>query len=193
VTRVDAPFAEVLRLLGELRSDGILGFRFDTQTGPRTAYLLLEAGEDQALDPRARRLLDLLGLDPSLRSFPIRFGFDDGRATEIQMYTRSLIEIIGNLAAQVQVPAGDVAAGRTYPTQLTPAELESLPTLSIRIARGATLGGLRRRRLSRHLVLDRRSGLRLEARVQRSDAALESHRQERRGAAAGDHDPDRLV
>jgi hypothetical protein len=38
VGRVDAPFAEVLRLLGELRSAGILGFRFDTQTGARTAY-----------------------------------------------------------------------------------------------------------------------------------------------------------
>jgi hypothetical protein len=62
-----------------------------------------------------------------------------------------------------------------------------------RVACGAALGVLRRRRLSRHLVLDRRSGLRLEARVQRSDAALESHRQERRGAAAGDHDSDRLV
>jgi hypothetical protein len=29
------------------------------------------------------------------------------------------------------VPAGEVAAGRTYPTQLSPAELSSLPTLTV--------------------------------------------------------------
>lgn len=130
-TRVDARFAEILDLLGELRNDGVLGFRFDTQTGPRTAYLLLEDREGQMLDLRARRLLDLLSLDPVMRSFPIRFGFSEGRAGEIRIYTRSLIEILGNLAAQVEVPAGDVAAGRTFPTQASPAELPSLPHLTV--------------------------------------------------------------
>ncbi|MGH6904726.1 MAG: hypothetical protein ACREIR_18520 [Geminicoccaceae bacterium] len=131
VTRVDARFAEVLDLLGELRSDGALGFRFDTQTGPRTAFLLLEDREGHPLGPRARRLLGLLGLDPDLRSFPIRFGFSEGRTDEIRIYTRSLIEILGNLAAQVEVPAGEVAAGRTHPTHTSPAELPSLPDLTV--------------------------------------------------------------
>jgi len=129
---VDAAFAEVLELLGELRGDGVLGFRFDTQTGPRTVYLLLEGPEERPLDPRARHLLDLLGLDPTVRSFPIRFGFGEGRASEIRIYTRSLIEILGNLAAQIEVPAGNVAAGRTYPTQAGPAELPALPYLAVR-------------------------------------------------------------
>ena len=131
VTRVDARFAQVLELLGELRADGDLGFRFDTETGPRTAYLLLEDREGHPLDPGAGRLLELLGLDPGLRSFPIRFGFSQGRADEIRIYTRSLIEILTNLAAQVEVPADDVAAGRTYPTQLSPAELPALPDLTV--------------------------------------------------------------
>ena len=131
LTRVDTRFAEVLDLLGELRADGVLGFRFDTETGPRTAYLLLEDREDHPLDPRARRLLELLGLDPDLRSFPIRFGFSQGRTGEIRIYTRSLIEIFTNLAAQVEVPAGDVAAGATYPTQMSPVELPSLPDLAV--------------------------------------------------------------
>ncbi|HYZ27378.1 MAG TPA: hypothetical protein VE592_03225 [Geminicoccaceae bacterium] len=129
--RFDADFAEVLELLGQLRSDGVLGFRFDTQTGPRTVYLLLEGAEGEPLDPRARRLLNLLGLDPEARSFPIRFGFSEARPSEIRIYTRSLIEILGNLAAQVEVPAGNVAAGRTYRTQARLAELPAIPRLSV--------------------------------------------------------------
>ena len=131
VTRVDARFAQVLELLGELRADGLLGFRFDTETGPRTAHLLLEQREDQPLDPRATRLIELLDLDPALRSFPIRFGFSEGRADEIRIYTRSLIEILGNLAAQVEVPPDDVAAGRTLPTRPSPPELPALPHLGV--------------------------------------------------------------
>ena len=130
-TRVDAAFAEVIELLGALRADGVLGFRFDTQAGPRTVYLVLDEDTARPLDPRARRLLELLGLDPDLRSFPIRFGFREARGSEIRIYTRSLIEILGNLAAQVAVPAADVAGGRTYATQARPDELPSLPTLSV--------------------------------------------------------------
>jgi hypothetical protein len=133
--RFDADFAEVLDLLAELRNEGVLGFRFDSQTGPRTVYLILEGAEGRPLDPRARRLLDLLGLDPEVRSFPIRFGFGESRPSEIRLYTRSLIEILGNLAAQVEVPEGNVAAGRTYRTQAGPAGLPSLPYLAVH-ARG---------------------------------------------------------
>jgi hypothetical protein len=127
----DPEFAEVLNLLAVLRSDGVLGFRFDTQAGPRTAYLLLEDQEGEPLDPRARHLLDLLKLDPEVRNFPIRFGLGAEQTTEIRIYTRSLIEILSNLAAQVEVPAGNVAAGRTYPTQARPAQLDVLPGLVV--------------------------------------------------------------
>jgi hypothetical protein len=128
---VDPEFAEVLELLGALRRDGVLGFRFDTQAGPRTAYLLLEDQESELLEPRARRLLDLLHLDTGVRSFPIRFGFGRDEPTEIRIYTRSLIEILSNLSAQVEVPDDNVDGGRTYPTQLRPAELGVLPSLAV--------------------------------------------------------------
>lgn len=131
MTRVDARFAEVLELVSELRADGALGFRFETETAPRTAHLILADRKGEPLDPRARRLIELLGLDPARRSFPILFGFSEGRAGEIRIYTRSLIEILGNLAAQVEVPSDDVAVGRTFPTHPSPPELPALPDLTV--------------------------------------------------------------
>lgn len=129
--RVDARFVEVLQLLGELRNDGILGFRFEAEDGRRTAYLLLEDPGDRPRDARAARLLDLLGLDRGVADFPIRFGVGTGQADEIRIYTRSLLEILDNLAAQIEVPGADVAAGRTYRTQTSPAELPLLPSLAV--------------------------------------------------------------
>jgi hypothetical protein len=90
--QVDAAFVEVLQLLGELRDDGILGFRFEAEGGRRTAYLLLEDPDDKKpLDARAERLLDLLDLDPGMTDIPIRFGFGTGDAGEIRIYTRSVL------------------------------------------------------------------------------------------------------
>lgn len=129
--RLDPAFAEVIGLIGDLRSDGVLGFRFDSQDGRRIAYLLLSKEGKEAQDPRVRRLVELLDLDPNATSFPIRFGFGDGARAEIRIYTGSLMEILNNLGSQIAVPAGDVAAGRTRPTQASPAELASLPSLDV--------------------------------------------------------------
>jgi hypothetical protein len=131
IAQFDAAFVEVLQLLGDLRSDGILGFRFEADGGSRTAYLLLEEPDDQPRDARAARLLELLDLDPDMTDFPIRFGFGTGETDEIRIYTRSLLEILDILAAQIEVPGGDVAEGRTYATQTSPAELAMLPNLSV--------------------------------------------------------------
>jgi hypothetical protein len=131
IARVDASFVEVLQLIGDLRNDGLLGFRFELDGSRRTAYLLLADGNDQPPDARAKRLLGLLGLDPGATSFPIRFGFGASNAGEIRIYTRSLLEILNNLASQIEVPGGDVAEGRTYATQANPADLPLLPNLSV--------------------------------------------------------------
>ncbi len=131
IGRVDATFVEVLQLIGDLRNDGLLGFRFEVEGGRRTAHLLLADGDQSPPDARTARLRALLDLDPGMTSFPIRFGFGTGKAGEIRIYTRSLLEILNNLAAQIEVPGGDVAEGRTYPTRISPAELPLLPNLAV--------------------------------------------------------------
>jgi hypothetical protein len=127
----DRRFDQSLLLLEQLRTDGVLGFRFDTQATGRTAYLMFDQ-DAGTLDPRAADLLELLGLDPTLRSFPIRFGFGKGRPGEIRMDTRSLIEILSILGAQMEVPGDDVAAGKTYPTRVAGEDLAALPAVAIR-------------------------------------------------------------
>jgi hypothetical protein len=168
-----------------------VGFRFDTQAGPRTAYLLLEDRENRALDARARRLLDLLQLDPKARSFPIRFGFGADRTEEIRIYTSSLIEILGTLAGQIEVPAGNVTAGRTYPTQARPAALGGLPSLAVsaRELRPYQSFVAVAYRATWYWIDDRDyASKRVFSTLMLPFNLVEG----RRSAAAGDHDPDGL-
>jgi hypothetical protein len=129
-TPADVGFSEVLGLLDALRRDGAVGFGFATKDSVQTAELLINAGPKAPLESRVRRLIELLGLDPSERSFRIAFGFGDGARHEIKVYTRSLFEILSSLAALIEVPESDIAAGRTYPSRAAPLGL--IPTLAVK-------------------------------------------------------------
>jgi len=77
-----------------------------------------------------RRLIELLGLDPAARSFPLVFWFGDSSPNQIKVYTRSLFEILSSLAARISVPDDDVAAGQTYGTRSAP--VGALPTIAVK-------------------------------------------------------------
>jgi hypothetical protein len=126
----DAGFVEVLGLLESLRRQGLLGFGFQTKNEAQTAELLINDRPHTPRDARVRRLVELLGLDPTAHSFSLVFGFGDGARNQIKVYTRSLFEILSSLAAQISVPDADVAAGHTYGTR--PAPLGAIPTIAVK-------------------------------------------------------------
>jgi hypothetical protein len=109
-------YLEALGLIEALRTEEVIGIRFEGYPDARNAFLLVD-GADGAADPRLRRLMRLLRLDPSLRSYRIVFGLGEHRADQIALYTRSLIEILGALADEIEVPEPLVASGQTYPAR----------------------------------------------------------------------------
>jgi hypothetical protein len=62
--------------------------------------------------------------------FPVIYGTGEGAPDAIRVLTRSISEIMKDLAGQIEVPQEDVAAGRT------PAKLaeRTRPTLAVRLA-----------------------------------------------------------
>jgi hypothetical protein len=125
----DPGFVDVLRLLDSLRRQGLVGFGFQTKNDVQTAELLIN-DRSHSLRDGVRRLVELLGLDPAARSFPLVFGFGDGARNQINVYTRSLFEILSSLAAGISVPDGAVAAGHTYSTRSAP--VGAIPTIAVK-------------------------------------------------------------
>ena len=58
----------------------------------------------------------ILGLRPGLREAAVRYGFIPANDSEIAMLTRSMLQIIIELALQIDVPAEHIAEGRTVGT-----------------------------------------------------------------------------
>ena len=110
----DDSFAEALQLLVRLAQRGDVRPRIDRVGTGRAVVLSLEPGRGEATSADQHRLMELLGVDPAARQLRVLSGLGRSGSDTLTVGTRSLIEVMGQLAADVDVPADDIEAGRTF-------------------------------------------------------------------------------
>jgi hypothetical protein len=110
-------FLRLLELLDRIQRSGSLGLRVKGPTGSgETCVVTFRSGEVlpetvQEID-EARRLLKL---DPDVHEFRLVFAAVPVADDELAVITRSLLQIMQNVAAEIEAPPRDVAEGRVTP------------------------------------------------------------------------------
>jgi hypothetical protein len=124
-TEPDPTFLELVGIIGRLADGGRLGVSLEAQpsTEPngaaRRVVLTLVEGRDQdRLARDQRRLRELLGLPPGASEIEVAYGIGARRGQTIGVRTRSLMEVLNEMAAAVEVPAASVERGRAEPRDL---------------------------------------------------------------------------
>ena len=107
----DPMFTEVLALLLELQRAGRLPIQLAVGSRERVASVKIGPGATE--DSPERRLRSLLALPADRENFEIIYSLGGARPGEIPIRTRSLLEVMGQIAADIVVPEGDVRDGRT--------------------------------------------------------------------------------
>ncbi len=126
--QADPQFIELVGLIDELTRGGWIALtttapadrkakgRADEEAkgGRRPTYLLFRAGRPEpGLQAKVARVRELLRLDPKRNEFELIFGLGPSEDPEkIAFRTRSLIEILGDLAGAVDMPDAAVAEQR---------------------------------------------------------------------------------
>ena len=77
--------------------------------------LVFGPSKDPELAAKGREIKSLLGIRPDLRELKVNYGGYSGRDDEIDMMTRSMLQIMLEFAAVVQVPQSDVEQGKALP------------------------------------------------------------------------------
>ena len=118
---------EFLRLLGALRTlqeAGALRVRLRREKEAARVFLAFETRHAPSMRGLVSRVVRLLGIDPSSREVEVVYGADQvrTRAREIPVLTRSLLNVLFAVAAEVEVPEEDVRAGRTSATLREPGD-----------------------------------------------------------------------
>jgi hypothetical protein len=117
LTAAEPEFMQALKLIQRIQDQGGVGMRveMDEQDRPTTLVTLRSRRvTDQTMDD-SRELRRLLGLAPDGEEFKLVFGRIASGDRELAVQTRSLLHILGILAAQVEVPVEHVAEGRATP------------------------------------------------------------------------------
>ncbi|MBL6080706.1 hypothetical protein JMJ56_22065 [Belnapia sp. T18] len=104
-----------LALIGALRQAqavGAIGLRFERHGGAGRVFLLLDGDT-----PAVRQARSLLGLDPREREAEVAYGRARAGARQVAILTRSVLQVLYELGAQIEVSEADVARGDTRATE----------------------------------------------------------------------------
>jgi hypothetical protein len=96
-------------------------------------YNFLPGKPDPEVDGQERRWRESLGLDPKGKHFRVVFGTGRGGPGEIRVVTRSIMAILIDVARGIQVPASDIAEGRTT---ATPTDFRPVAHIAIQSSTG---------------------------------------------------------
>ena len=109
----DPDFYRVLSMLRELQESDSFGIRVEeTKAGAGRIMVFRAHHADDAMAATSQKARELLHLSPSAEEFRLVLGAVPQDDKEIAMLTRSMMEILAEASAGVEIPASDVDEGR---------------------------------------------------------------------------------
>ena len=112
----DPKFTRLVELLREGQLAAAIQIRIEhPKEGAESSVLIFGPSKDPELAARGQEIKSLLGIKPDLREVRVNYGGYSGRDDEIDMMTRSMLQIMLEFAAVIQVPEADVAQGKAGP------------------------------------------------------------------------------
>ncbi len=112
----DPEFYELLARLRRIQDSGAIGLRVQRVGREEATVLTLRQKVDPSIEADALRVRQLLGLDPQGGEFRVVYGAVAANDKELAMLTRSILDILIDLASFIAVPEAHVQERRVSPT-----------------------------------------------------------------------------
>lgn len=130
----DPDFYRVLSMLRELQDSESFGIRVDETKGAAGGIMVFRARDiDETTTAKAQKVRELLHLSPNAQEFRLALGAVPEDDTEIAMLTRSMLEILAEASAGVDIPASDVTETRVAKLGTPQASSDASPRFQIRV------------------------------------------------------------
>ena len=112
----DPEFYTFLEKMRQAQAAGATGMRFKKGDKEETVLLVFRPRRDPETDLLAHDIRRILGLDPKAGDFQVVYGAVARDDKEIAILTRSILDVIVDLSADIEVPAAHVEEKRVNPT-----------------------------------------------------------------------------
>jgi hypothetical protein len=112
----DPQFEELLAVLRRIQLEGTIATRVEKKGAVETAFMVIGQEVSQQTQAAMARVREMLKLDPDAKEFRLVYGTVSSGKTELALQTRSMSQLLIELAGCIDVPPEHVAGGKTYPT-----------------------------------------------------------------------------
>jgi len=133
-------FYSLIEKMRKIQSSGAIGMRFKKREKEKeeATLMVIRAVRDPAVEILSAEVRKLLGLDPLGREFSVVYGAVPKDDKEIAILTRSILEVIVDISADIEVPASHVKEKRVGPTYVEEAVRDGkiLPLIRIHSSSG---------------------------------------------------------
>jgi hypothetical protein len=114
----DPEFYLLLEKMRKIQSDGAVGMRVHRKDKEEATLLVFRGKRDPAMEALSMEVRKLLGVNPQASEINVVYGTVPRNDREIALQTRSLLEVLVDLSADIEVPAAHVAEQRVAPTHV---------------------------------------------------------------------------
>jgi len=112
----DPQFYPLIEKMKNVQNSGAMGMRIKPVDKKEAVVFVFHGKEGPQTQAESAEVRRILGLNPKSREFKVSYGLVAEKNQEIALLTRSMLQIINNLASYMEVPEEDVKAGRVNPT-----------------------------------------------------------------------------
>ena len=112
----DPEFYSLLEKMRKIQSAGAFGMRARRIGKEEEALMIIRGKRDPAIEGLSAEVRGTLGLDPQASEFKVVYGAIPRDDKEIAMLTRSILEVLIDISADIEVPEADVQDKRVFPT-----------------------------------------------------------------------------
>ena len=112
----DPRFNRLVQLIRSLQLAEAVEVRIEhSKNGSETSLITFTSNQDPQAKAESAEVRSLLGLRPDSQRLAVYYGGYSGKPDEISMMTRSMLQVMLELAAGVQVPQSDVSEHKVNP------------------------------------------------------------------------------
>jgi len=128
----DPEFFQAVEIMRKVQRSGEIGMRVEVEKSRKetTVMTFHRHAINPELDALRAELRRLLKLDPNVDEYKVYYGMGGGGGTDIDMTTRSIMQILLELSGTVEIPKAHLDDGSVYP--VPPFTEETKPMMRVR-------------------------------------------------------------
>ena len=111
----DPEFYALIQKMRRIQLAGGIGMRFTKIDKEAAALIVIRGKRDPEIEALSTEVRNMLGLDPNTTDIHVVYGAIPRDDKEIALLTRSILEILVDISADIEVPAADVQEKRVPP------------------------------------------------------------------------------